>query len=156
MSAMSGVRTGRLVRGSKSRATMRPKVEGGPTVLLEPDSNDQNSRLLCLDGDQKADICVFGMCDGDRIEVWKVKTLPTEMPGTCPGAVCIPQGMPKMQEPEIEYCKPVMCNGEVLTMTPECSDLTIEGPGEYQLRMWSCDMVCRVYAEASITDACCK
>lgn len=152
----SGVKTGRLVRGAKYKGAMRKTAEGGPQILFEPGADDANSTLLCLDAEQKADICVFGLCPGDRIEVWKVKTLPTEMPSSCPGAVCIPQGMPKFEGPELEFCKPVYCNGEVLALSPECSDLTIEGPGEYQLRMCDPDMSCRVYAEASMSGVCCK
>lgn len=136
---------------------MRKGPAGSPRTIIEPGSMDANSTLVCLDAGEKVDICVFGMCPGDRIEVWKVKTIPGEMPSSCPGAVCIPQGMPKMMDgPEIEFCKPVYCNGEVLALTPECSDLTIEGPGEFQLRMCNDEMVCRVYAEATTSEACCN
>jgi len=148
------IRTGRLLNGAAHKATpTKLSKPGGPVVLFEPGQCERNSQCITLDKNECATICAFGLCGDDRIEVWKVKMDEGEMPSSC--GQCIPTKMPELEEPGVCYAKPLMDCGECVVITEGCSDLTLEGPGEFQLRAWSDQMLCRAYVEYTKASTCC-
>lgn len=148
-----------------SRAYAQPKspthlvkplrVPGKPFALFEPGAESNGSTPFKVKDGERLVICAFGLGCDDAIELWKVKMTAPAKPCPPECSICPTGEQPKPQERVMEYAKPVKHCGEVVQLDSDCSDLTIDQPGTYQLRVCNTDALCRIHVEATVTSACC-
>ena len=123
-------------------------AEGG-RVLFAPGGLSQHSAPLCLKPGHAAYISAYGLPADACIEVWRLVLRPGVIPSSDQSEVCAPGCLPAPTPAQVAYAKPLLSCGHQLVMLAADSDLVLEGPGCYQLRVSAASALTNLYVEAS-------
>ena len=150
------IRTGRtLYQRSAPVMAVRPMGRSEPWPVFAPNGQRNISQVIKVGASESIRVSAYNLCDGcirvDRVVLgtappFKLKccerTLPTKPPETAP---------------PILYRKPAEadCGGQ-LVLSPDPTEVVLDGPGTYQLSFDGCSCTDGVYIEAQRIPECCE
>lgn len=145
------IRTGKIVNQIQGSAPIARRA-GNNLVVREAHDCAPYSRVIRVQEGDSFRLTAYNLCEG-TICIDKV-VLSTPVMDTIP--CCSSRGDmgPEMSTPVILHRKPAMgCSGDTLTLNPEMTEVSLEGPGHYQL-VYQC--VDGVYIEGRTIKNCCE
>lgn len=138
----TGVRTGRLVGSSLAAVAAAPY---GPSVLFDARSTSLFSRVINIEDTRAKLLSAYGLEGEDVVQVHRLVMVPGKIHTLSDFCGCLFDGF--SSKPQALYSKPFKECNEPVQMHCAQDELTLEGPGFYQLEFESADMLGRVYIE---------